>query len=221
MARKGELDLFGSAPSPIVCGQVESWARAQGYDLLLGLDEAGRGPLAGPVVAAAVILPTDVAIEGLDDSKRLTERQREALYEPILQGAVATSVMSVEAPVIDEMNILRASLHAMALSWEGVMQERPDLSHALVLVDGNQRAPLPDHVEQRPIVKGDARSLHIAAASILAKVTRDRLMLEHHERWPVYGFDRHKGYPTAAHAAAIREHGPCPIHRRSFRVPGS
>ncbi len=221
MARPGELDLFEHTPTPIVCGQVESWARNQGYELLLGLDEAGRGPLAGPVVAAAVVLPNDCLIEGLDDSKRLSERQREALFEPILEGAVATSIATVDAPTIDQMNILRASLHAMALSWQGVMDKQPKLSQALVLVDGNQRAPLPDHVEQRPIVKGDAKSLHIAAASILAKVTRDRLMVEYHERWPVYGFDRHKGYPTAAHAAAIREHGPCPIHRRSFRVPGA
>ena len=221
MARHNEPDLFGNTPATIVCGQVESWARAQGYQLLLGLDEAGRGPLAGPVVAAAVVLPNDCQIEGLDDSKRLTERQREALFDPIIEGAVATSIASVDAQTIDEMNILRASLHAMALSWQGVMNDRPDLEQALVLVDGNQRAPLPDHVEQRPIVKGDAKSLHIAAASILAKVTRDRLMVEHHERWPVYGFDRHKGYPTAAHAAAIREHGPCPIHRLSFRVPGT
>ncbi len=221
MARHGDLDLFGNTKSAIVCGQVETWARAQGYELLLGLDEAGRGPLAGPVVAAAVVLPPDCTIEGLDDSKRLSERQREALFEPILSQALATSISSVDASTIDTMNILRASLHAMALSWQGVMETRPELEHALVLVDGNQRAPLPDHVEQRTIVKGDAKSLHIAAASILAKVTRDRLMCEHHERWPVYGFDRHKGYPTAAHAAAIREHGPCPIHRRSFRVPGA
>lgn len=221
MAPHNELDLFAEEPSPIVCGQVESWARDQGYELLIGLDEAGRGPLAGPVVAAAVVLPNDCHIEGLNDSKRLTERQREALFEPILNQAVATSIASVDAQTIDEMNILRASLHAMALSWQGVMDNRPDLNRALVLVDGNQRAPLPSHVEQRPIVKGDAKSLHIAAASILAKVTRDRLMVEHHDRWPVYGFDRHKGYPTAAHAAAIREHGPCPIHRLSFRVPGT
>lgn len=221
MARHGELDLFGNREPAIRCGQVETWAREQGYELLLGLDEAGRGPLAGPVVAAAVILPPECAIEGLDDSKRLTERQREALFEPVLSQAVATCISSVDAPTIDAMNILRASLHAMALSWEGVMKKRPDLNHALVLVDGNQRAPLPDHVEQRPIVKGDAKSLHIAAASILAKVTRDRLMEEHHQRWPLYGFHRHKGYPTAAHAAAIREHGPCPIHRKSFRVPGT
>lgn len=221
MAPKGELDLFGSAPPAVVCGQVESWAREQGYDLMLGLDEAGRGPLAGPVVAAAVVLPENHGIDGLNDSKRLTERQREALFEPILERAIATSIATVDASTIDAMNILRASLHAMALSWQGVMNQQPALERALVLVDGNQRAPLPDHIEQRPIVKGDARSLHIAAASILAKVTRDRQMQEHHRRWPVYGFDRHKGYPTAAHAAAIREHGPCPIHRKSFRVPGA
>jgi ribonuclease HII len=221
LARHGELDLFGNTEPAIRCGQVETWAREQGFELLLGLDEAGRGPLAGPVVAAAVVLPAHCTIEGLDDSKRLSERQREALFDPIQSHAIATSIASVEAPEIDSMNILRASLHAMALSWEGVMKKRPDLTHALVLVDGNQRAPLPDHVEQRPIVKGDAKSLNIAAASILAKVTRDRLMCQHHERWPVYGFDRHKGYPTAAHAAAIREHGPCPIHRKSFRVPGA
>jgi len=157
----------------------------------------------------------------LDDSKRLSERQREALFEPIKEHAFAFAIAEVDAATIDELNILRASLRAMALSWEGVIEKHPTARQALVLVDGNQRAPLPGDVEQRPIVKGDSRSLHIAAASILAKVTRDRRMVEHHAAWPAYGFDRHKGYPTAAHAAAIREHGYCPIHRRTFRVPGA
>jgi ribonuclease HII len=217
LAARHELDL-GGRPNQLLCGQIEAWAAAQGYGRLMGLDEAGRGPLAGPVVAAAVVLPDPCPIVGLDDSKKLTERQREALFEPILQHAVASAISEVDAPTIDRMNILQASLRAMALCWEDIIGDQPDLASALVLVDGNQRAPLPDGVEQRPIVKGDARSLHIAAASILAKVTRDRLMRKHHERWPVYGFDRHKGYPTAAHVAAIHEHGPSPIHRRTFRV---
>lgn len=221
MATLDELDLFGGTRTSLHCGQVEDWARAQGYGRLVGLDEAGRGPLAGPVVAAAVVLPLPCPIEGLDDSKKLSERQREALFGPILEHAIATAICEIDAATIDRMNILRASLRAMALCWESVVRGQPDLEGALVLVDGNQRAPLPEVVEQRPIVKGDARSLHIAAASILAKVTRDRIMREHHERWPAYGFDRHKGYPTAAHVAAIHAHGPSPIHRRTFRVPGA
>ena len=206
-----------SGPRP---GEIEAWAAAQGYLRLVGLDEAGRGPLAGPVVAAAVVLPGPCPIEGLDDSKKLSAARRSALFDEIQHHALAFGVSAAEPPEIDRINILRASLAAMARAWGQVVEQAPALRSALVLVDGRERAPLPADVEQRTFIQGDGRSLHIAAASILAKVTRDRRMLAYHERWPVYGFDRHKGYPTAAHRAAILEHGPCEIHRRSFRLPG-
>ena len=209
-------DLFQD--QVLSCGQVEEWARKQGYTQLIGLDEAGRGPLAGPVVAAAVCLPPLHELDGLNDSKVLSEGRRTTLYDRILSASEGYAIVSIDAREIDETNILIASLKAMGLAWADVVNRQPSLSDALVLVDGNKRATIPGHVEQRPIVKGDARSTNIAAASILAKVTRDRLMLQAHEKWPVYGFDRHKGYPTAAHRAAIAEHGPCPIHRMSFRL---
>ena len=216
MTSDASLPLFATeAPR---CGEVERWADTQGFTALIGLDEAGRGPLAGPVVAAAVALPWPCPIVGLNDSKALSETKREALFEQVLAGATAYGIAEVSPAEIDQINILRASLEAMRLAYEQVIDARPELAGALVLVDGNQRAPLSGAVDQRPIVKGDARSLNIAAASILAKVTRDRLMVEAHERWPEYGFDRHKGYPTAAHRDALRRVGPCPIHRRSFRL---
>ena len=211
--------LFNSAPSTLWCGEVEAWAERAGYGRLIGLDEAGRGPLAGPVVAAAVCLPDDHSLVGLDDSKRLSERARDALFPQIQDQALAWAVAVVEPDEIDQVNILQASLIAMGRAWTSATERTPSCREALALVDGNQRAHLPGTVEQRPIVKGDARSTHIAAASILAKVTRDRRMLEEHQRWPVYGFAQHKGYPTAMHREAIRVHGPCPIHRRSFRLP--
>jgi ribonuclease HII len=159
-------------------------------------------------------------VDGIDDSKQLTEAQREALFGPIRSSALAHAVAAVSPAVIDRINIRRASLKAMAQACGVVRRMRPELGGALVLIDGRDRAPLPRGVEQRPLIQGDARSLNIAAASILAKVTRDRMMLRYHERWPVYGFDRHKGYPTPQHLEALRKHGPCPIHRRSFRMPG-
>jgi len=201
-----------------VCGQVEDWARNQGYRELIGMDEAGRGPLAGPVVAAAVALPDPCPIDGIDDSKKLSEARREALFDVIKAQALGFAVCVVGLEEIDELNILHASMMGMARAHRDLVAEHPELAHALALVDGNRRAPLFSAVEQRPVVKGDARSLNIAAASILAKVTRDRVMVAHDARWPAYGFARHKGYPTAAHRAALREHGPCPIHRRSFRL---
>jgi len=213
------LDLFGAtAGDGYRCGEVEAWAQRQGFAHLIGLDEAGRGPLAGPVVCAACALPPSCPLEGLDDSKRLSEKARERLFEPIKTHAIAWSVVAVEADEIDRLNILRASLEGMHRAWQAVVDAHPDLQQALVLVDGNQRAPLPSEVDQRPIVKGDARSMNIAAASILAKVTRDRMMVTHHAQWPVYGFAQHKGYPTRQHQEAIATHGPCPIHRRSFRL---
>ena len=211
-------DLFDALDLSPFCGQIEQWADAQGYAQLIGLDEAGRGPLAGPVVAAAVALPSPCPIAGINDSKQLSERRREALYDVICEGALAYAVSVVDRDEIDTLNILHASMAAMARAHAAVIAEHPELSAALVLVDGNRRAPLLHPAEQRPVVKGDARSLNIAAASILAKVTRDRLMVAYDKRWPVYGFAQHKGYPTAAHRAAIKAHGPCELHRQSFRL---
>ena len=177
--------------------------------ILCGTDEAGRGPLAGPVVAAACILPRGVLHEGLDDSKKLTERKREKLYEWITENAVAWCAASASPEEIDEINILEASLLAMRRAIAG-LSVQPDL----VLVDGNidRGFPLP----AKAIVGGDALSPSIAAASIIAKVTRDRLCADYETLYPGYGFEKHKGYPTPAHKLAVYEKGPCPIHRRSF-----
>lgn len=213
-------ELFAGLDLIPRCGQLEQWAEAQGYTQLIGLDEAGRGPLAGPVVAAAVALPAPCPIEGINDSKKLSARRREALYDLICDGALAYAVSVVDHGEIDTLNILHASMAAMARAHQTMVAQHANLAGALVLVDGNRRAPLTNSAEQRPVVKGDARSLNIAAASILAKVTRDRLMVDYDRQWPMYGFAQHKGYPTAAHRAALREHGPCEIHRRSFRLLG-
>lgn len=206
-------------PAGFVCGEVEAWAKSQGLTSLIGLDEAGRGPLAGPVVVAACALPDPCPLVGIDDSKKLSEHAREALFEPILEVALGVGLVVVEPDVIDTLNILHASLHGMALAWEQLVTERPELRAAIVLVDGKDRAPLPADIDQRPIIKGDAKSLNIAAASVLAKVARDRIMRVLHEEYPVYGFDRHKGYPTAEHRAAVGRHGPSPVHRKSFTMP--
>jgi ribonuclease HII len=200
----------------LLCGEAEIEAGALGLLPVIGIDEAGRGPLAGPVVAAAVALPWPCPVDGIDDSKRLTEEERDALHEPILKAALGVGVAIVEPADIDRLNILRASLHGMALARARLLEHRPDLATALVLVDGRDPAPLPPDAIQRPLIKGDSRSVNVAAASIVAKVTRDRLMVEAHARWPRYGFDRHKGYPTPAHRRALLELGPCPLHRRSF-----
>ncbi len=202
----------------LVCGEAELWAAARGLWPLIGIDEAGRGPLAGPVVVAACAMPWPCPIVGIDDSKKLTEAERDALYEPIMAQALAVGVAVIGPEVIDEMNILRASLHGMAVAHKALVKAHPKLKTALVLIDGRDLAPLPKGIVQRPLIKGDSRSINIAAASIIAKVTRDRLMVEAHERWPVYGFDRHKGYPTPVHRQAVIEYGPCPIHRRSFGI---
>lgn len=212
-------DQLGLAlDAPHACGEVERWAEGQGLSSLIGLDEAGRGPLAGPVVAAACALPWPCPIVGLNDSKQLTEARREALFDQIVEHAIAFGLVFVEPDVIDEINILRASLLGMAHAWAQAVERAPALATAVALVDGNQRAPLPATVDQRTIVKGDARSLNIAAASILAKVARDRYMVVADVDYPAYGFARHKGYPTRQHQAALNAHGPCPLHRRSFRL---
>lgn len=187
-------------------------------ETLIGLDEAGRGPLAGPVVAAAVVLPDPCAIEGLDDSKRLSAAVRESLYARIIDEASFYAVAVADVDEIERINILHASLAAMARAWRSLCDELPSLRTALVLVDGNQLAPLPTAVRQRPLVQGDARSTHIAAASILAKVTRDRMMRAYDRRFPEYGFADHKGYASLRHRDAIRRHGPCVLHRRGFRL---
>jgi len=179
---------------------------------LAGVDEAGRGPLAGPVVAAAVILPRSCRIEGLRDSKRLTEIARERYYTEITERALAWSVGVVEPEIIDSINILQASLVAMREAVLG-------LSHPfdLVLVDG--RFPIPfseQKIRQEAVKRGDGLSAHIAAASVVAKVTRDRIMRTYHDEYPHYNFARNKGYPTLEHRTALKLHGPCPIHRRTF-----
>jgi ribonuclease HII len=182
-----------------------------------GLDEAGRGPLAGPVVAAAVVLPSPLpeALLALNDSKKLDEARREALFPLIQQHAVAYGIAEADAAVIDTKNILQASLWAMAQSLEACEAMLGD-DVLGALLDGNQKAPLPPRIRQRTLVKGDSLSRPIMAASILAKVHRDRLMVAAHKQWPAYGFDVHKGYPTPTHLKALAEHGPCPLHRRSF-----
>lgn len=179
------------------------------YPILCGIDEAGRGPLAGPVCAAACVLPEGLVIEGLNDSKKLSEKRREALYEQITTQAVAWAVCLVDEAVIDEINILQATFRAMrgAVAKLGV---QPDLC----LVDGNRDPGL--GLPTRTVVKGDASCASVAAASILAKVTRDRLMCAYDAQYPGYGFAVHKGYGTQAHYAAIQQLGLCPIHRRSF-----
>lgn len=176
---------------------------------IAGVDEAGRGPLAGPVVVAAVILPAKHDLQGLDDSKRLGRELREALFPAIKAQAVCWAIECVEVEEIDRLNILRATLTGMRRAVRR-LNPTPDLA----LVDGN-RAPELD-CEVHTIIEGDHWVPAISAASILAKVTRDAIMQDWHEHYPVYGFDHNKGYPTPEHLACLREHGPCPIHRRSF-----
>lgn len=177
--------------------------------LVAGVDEAGRGPLAGPVVVAAVILDPKRSIEGLDDSKKLNAKRRDALFSEICSRSLAWSVISVTPEEIDRLNILRATLHGMAQAIEA-LDPRPDLA----LIDGN-RCPK-TFCETRSMVGGDGLEPAISAASIVAKVTRDRLMLELHQRYPEYGFDRNKGYPTGEHMRRLAAIGPCEAHRRSF-----
>ena len=191
-------------------GMKEYERQYAGKGLICGVDEAGRGPLAGPVVAAAVILPEDETFIYLNDSKKVTEKRREALYEQIVSKAVSYGIGIVSHDIIDEINILQATYRAMRSAVEN-MDIRPDVC----LVDAVTIPDLGD-IEQVPIIKGDAKSVSIAAASVLAKVTRDRIMVELGARYPQYGFEKHKGYGTKAHMEAIREFGPCPEHRRTF-----
>lgn len=187
----------------------ENKLRRQGVQTLCGIDEAGRGPLAGPVCAAACVLPAGLVIEGLNDSKKLSEKRREALYETITTRALAWGVCLVDEKTIDEINILQATYRAMRGAVEALGM-RPELC----LVDGNRDPGL--GLPTRTVVKGDASCASVAAASILAKVTRDRLMLRYDAEYPGYGFALHKGYGTKAHYEALERLGLCPIHRRSF-----
>lgn len=180
-----------------------------GINPICGVDEAGRGPLAGPVCAAAVILPRGLEIPGLNDSKKLTEKKREALFNVIIESAVSYGIAMATVEEIEELNILGATYLAMNRAIAGL-----NTVPALALIDGNRNEKI--ECPSRTVIHGDARCASIAAASILAKVTRDRYMYEMAEKYPQYAFDKHKGYGTKAHYAAIREHGVSPIHRPSF-----
>jgi ribonuclease HII len=188
----------------------ETDAREKGYVMIAGIDEAGRGPIAGPVVSAAVIIPMQPRMEGVTDSKKLTPKKREILYKTIYDRSVSVGIGIVDPAEIDRINILRASLLSMAMAV-GNLSPQPDF----LLVDGIFQIPYP--LPQLAVPKGDSLSLSVAAASIVAKVTRDRIMEKYHHEYPEYGFSKHKGYPTREHKEAVRRFGCCPIHRKSFR----
>jgi ribonuclease HII len=183
---------------------------SKGFQFIAGIDEAGRGPLAGPVVAAAVILPVGIEISGLNDSKKLTEKKRESLFDIIKREAIASAIGIIDNKTIDRINILQATFRAMSKAVSKLQ-----LKPGLCLIDGNHKIPSLSLL-QEAIVSGDAKSACIAAASILAKVTRDRLMLEYAKQYPIYGFEKHKGYGTKEHIEALKQHGACPIHRTTF-----
>ena len=189
--------------------ELENELLDRGVAPLCGVDEAGRGPLAGPVCAAAVMLPRNLVIPGLNDSKKLSPKKRDALYDAILAQAVSYGIAFATVEEIEKWNILGATFLAMNRAIEQ-LSEPP----ALALIDGNRNSGI--QVNSKCVVGGDGKCAEIAAASILAKVTRDRYMLQMAEQYPQYGFAQHKGYGTAAHYAALREYGPCPIHRPSF-----
>ncbi len=197
-------------PPPRPMDSFERWYHGRGYHRIAGVDEAGRGPLAGPVVAAAVILPEEGIGERLFDSKQIPSKKREELYELILKKALGVGVGLVHQEEIDFLNILRATLKAMTLAIENL-----SLTPDFILIDGDQPLPLP--FPQRSIRKGDRLCNSIAAASIVAKVTRDRIMMECHRRFPQYNFAKHKGYGTAEHRRAIERFGVCELHRKTFR----
>lgn len=189
--------------------EYEKEAIAKGYKAVCGVDEAGRGPLAGPVCAAAVILPENTVIEGVNDSKKLSEKKREALFDVIKEQALSYSIAFASVEEIEKVNILNATMLAMKRAVEGL-----DIKADYAMIDGNR---LPDlSIDSEFIVKGDAKSMSIACASILAKVSRDRLLYKYAEEYPEYLFDKHKGYGTKAHVEAIKKYGPCPYHRLSF-----
>ncbi len=196
-----------SVPDPFF---HEAKARKAGFDLIAGVDEVGRGPLAGPVAAAAVILPEGLTLPGIKDSKQMTEKAREKAFSVIHHKALAVSVGVVSHRFIDEFNILKASLEAMK---RAVLSLRPAAKY--LLVDGIYTVSVP--IPQKCLKKGDQRSMSISAASVMAKVYRDRIMRSYDERFPEYGFRDNKGYGTQKHLAALRRYGPCPIHRLTFK----
>lgn len=189
--------------------ELENEIYAEGFDLICGVDEAGRGPLAGPVCAAAVILPRDIEIAGLNDSKKLTDKKRETLYDVICENALTYGIAFASVEEIESINILNAAMLAMNRAIEKLTPQ-PQLA----LIDGNRNSAI--NIPSRCVIKGDAKCADIAAASILAKVTRDRYMLEMAEKYPEYHFEKHKGYGTKLHYEALREYGPSEIHRPSF-----
>jgi ribonuclease HII len=201
---------MAATPNDLLALEDELWK--QGFRTLGGVDEVGRGPLAGPVVAACVVFPQNFSLPGVNDSKRLTPKKRETLFDRISETAQEVGIGIVGQKTIDRMNILNASLKAM---WEAVnsLRSQPEF----ILVDGNQKIPQLS-LPQMAVVKGDSQSLSIAAASIVAKVTRDRIMLEHHKEYPEFCFADHKGYATKTHVEALKAFGPCQIHRRSFKL---
>jgi ribonuclease HII len=188
----------------------EKRAREQGFSIIAGIDEAGRGPLAGPVVSAAVILPDSFSVPGITDSKKLTPKKRDKFYQELYDRAVSIGVGIVEPDEIDRINILQAALLSMKLAADELTPQ-PDF----LLIDG--KFTIPSDLPQQAVIKGDSLSISIGAASIIAKVTRDRIMEKYHKEYPQYGFAGHKGYPTKAHKEAVKKFGPCPIHRRSFK----
>lgn len=214
MSGRYQNELVGSTPNQAL-DFFEKRFSGQGFRLIAGVDEAGRGPLAGPVVAAAVILPFSAFQERFWDSKKLQPEMRESLYEKILKVAVSVGTGVIEAEEIDQINIGRATQKAMAKAVR-LLNREPEM----LLVDGTLPIPLP--MPQRTIVKGDNLCVSIGAASIVAKVTRDRIMISYHEKYPHYNFAKHKGYGTQEHLEAIRRHGYCEYHRKTFKgVKGS
>lgn len=200
--------------------KIEDELYTSGVKSIAGIDEAGRGPLAGPVVVACVVMKPDSMIEGVNDSKKVSEKKRERVYEDIVNEALAYGVGIVSQTEIDRINILNATKMGLSLAVKDMEEdlkkkardfEKPEI----ILVDALTKIDT-DHIPYRSIIKGDAKSYSIAAASIIAKVTRDRIMRQWDEVYPMYGFEKHKGYGTAAHIAAIKEYGLCPLHRRSF-----
>lgn len=187
----------------------ENTAYEKGYNLVCGVDEAGRGPLAGPVCAAAVVLPKGLILEGVNDSKKLTEKKREALFDVITEQALDWSVAFATVEEIEEINILNASMLAMKRAVEG-LKNPVDFA----IIDGNRKPPL--EIDCEAVVKGDAKSMSVAAASILAKVSRDRILRQYAVDYPQYGFEKHKGYGTKVHVEALKKYGPCEVHRPSF-----
>jgi ribonuclease HII len=195
--------------------QYENQIKALGYNIIAGVDEAGRGPLAGPVVSAAVILPFDCPISGINDSKKLSEKQRDSLYPKIMKTALAVGTGLASHEEIDRINILQAALLSMKRAVENLSGSSCPIFPDYLLIDGKFTIDMP--IPQSAIIKGDSKSISIAAASIIAKVTRDAIMKDLHKQYPEYNFKQHKGYPTKAHKEAILQYGASSVHRRSFK----